>query len=143
MRARQLSPGRLIPRPAVLPLVAAVALTTFACGLDKLTAPPKTAAEQLNAKIVAPTVGDSVLAMGATLQLTISTDHGTLDNSVAQVRWTSDKPTIAKVDSVTGIITGIGLGSATLSASVTGADFGVVPAAAFKIRVKYAGISIK
>ena len=138
MRVRQHSPRRLVSRAAVLPLVAFAALTTFACNLDKLTQPVVAVQVQLKAAVT----GDTTVAMGATLPLSITTAKGALDNTAA-VAWTSDKPTIATVNATTGLVTGVGIGSATISAKVIGADFGEVTATALKVRVKYAGISIK
>src|SRR4051812_16610046 len=138
MRVWQHFSRRLTSRAAALSFLAFAALTTFACNLDKLTQPPLTPGEQVQASVT----GDTTVSMGATLPLAISTAKGSLDNS-AVVIYTSDKPAIATVNPTTGVVTGVSLGTATISATVTLPGLGEVQATTHKVRVKYAKISIK
>lgn len=139
MRVRQHFPRRLTSRAAALPLLAFAALTTFACNLDKLTQPPLSLQEQIQAAVT----GDTTVSMGATTQpLSINVAKGTLDNS-AVVIYSSDKPAIATVNPTTGVVTGVALGIAKISATVSVPGLGEVQATTHNVRVKYAKISIK
>jgi Bacterial Ig-like domain (group 2) len=138
MRVRQLFPRRPTSRAVVLPLIALAALTTFACNLDKLTKPATGAQTPLNASVS----GDTTVSMGATLPLSITTATGALSSAVAVV-YSSDNPLIATVNAATGVVTGVSIGTATISATISAPELDDVAAAALKVRVKYAGISIK
>jgi hypothetical protein len=138
MRVRQHLPHRLTSRAVVLPLIALAALTTFACNLDKLTKPATGAQTVLNASVS----GDTTVSMGATLPLSIKTATGALSSAVAVV-YSSDNPLIAAVNAATGVVSGVSIGTATISATISAPELDDVAATALKIRVKYAGISIK
>lgn len=137
MRFRQRDPRRFPARLAALPFVALTVLTTFACSLDKLLPPEGTPAQ-----VTLAVAGDTTVAMGGTTKMTVATTTGTLDAAAANLVWTSDAPTIATVDPASGIVTGVAVGTANISAKAVAPELGEINATARKIRVTYAGIRI-
>jgi len=141
MLVRLPAPRRLVSRALVSTLVAAAALTAFACDLAKLNEPKLTPAE-LATKLAAAVGKDSIVSMGGTLTLSVTTTEGALP-AAATVAWLSDKPTVATVNPTTGVVTGVSLGTAKISATVSAPGIGEVTATPLTIRVRYAGLSIK
>lgn len=138
MRFRLPVPPRLTGRAVATPIVALAILTTFACGLEKITKP-----QVETEKPVFNITGDSTLALGATAAMTVSpSTGGTLNTASVLVRWETDNDAVASVDAATGVVTGKTIGTANISARLIASEFGEVTTAKKVVRVKFAGIKI-
>lgn len=116
----------------VAPLSSILLLAT--CDLDKLTAPKSETPGNSTVEFTISGADQVILAGSTTLS---ATSHNN-----TSVRWSSTAPTIAAVDSVTGVVTGLTIGAATIRARLLAMhlDTGVVATKA--VTVRYKGIRI-
>lgn len=69
---------------------------------------------------IAPTTPQVAVNTTLTLQVFGTYDDGSRNQVKSGISWSSDTPTVAPIDPVTGIITGQGLGTATITADAEG-----------------------
>lgn len=92
----------------------AIAATSFACGTDKVSAPPTVAA-------VTVTPGaDTIATLGRTRQFTAVANDANGAPVTVTLIWRSTNPAVATVDSVTGIVTAVANGQTTIRADAGG-----------------------
>ena len=100
--------------------LAGIALV-WACGGDSPTAPPTPEPARPSTVTVSPTTA-RLTALGATVQLTAEVrDQNAGMMAVATVTWSSSDTSVATVDA-SGLVTGVGEGMATITASAGNAS---------------------
>ena len=123
----------------VAPAVVAVAsIVVFAtCDLDKITS-PKSSANQ--SEITLAIQGDTALILGDSLHLDV--DAGSADLSHTVQRWSSSNPSVVAVDSVTGLMRGVGVGLATITARLLAPELDTGVVASHTLRVHFKNIRV-
>jgi len=104
------------------------------CDIDKITAVKKEGG--------APTVSFNITG-GTEVQLAGTTALGitpTFANTVQ--RWKSSAPTIAAVDNLTGVVTGLSIGTANITVRLLGMELDTGVVKTQEVRVRYKGIRV-
>lgn len=104
----------LLPRSVRLPLFAGILLLAASCGGDGSTGPDPDAVASV---AVAPAAAD--LLVGGTVQLTATARNAQGGLVQAPVTWSSSDDQVATVGA-TGVVAGVGPGSATITATAEG-----------------------
>jgi hypothetical protein len=106
--------------PAVVGTTAGTLTTTYGASNSQLVVAMTGGAQVSNLRSVAVTVPAPTLAVGLTEQLTATGTYtgGTTGNVTSAAVWSTSNNKVASV-SATGLVTGVGGGSATITAAVT------------------------
>jgi alpha-tubulin suppressor-like RCC1 family protein len=129
--------ARVAKRTSVVAFAIASLFVLVTCDVDKLTGTRKVEQAELDALFSIS--GDSLLALGGTETLALTSAQ---DLSHTITRWSSKTPAVATVDSITGVVTGVSLGTATLVARLLAPELDTGYARTLGVRVKYKGIRI-
>ena len=105
------------------------------CDLDKITATKQPGGSPTGPTFAISGGSDVILAGTTPLGITPQFEH------LVQ-RWSSSAPTIASVDSVTGMVTGLGIGSAVITARLLGMELDTGYTQVHPMQVRYKGIRI-
>ncbi|MEX2178395.1 MAG: hypothetical protein WD801_06775 [Gemmatimonadaceae bacterium] len=111
-------------------------LVLATCDLDKITKPTDASGVP---SVVFTITGGSAVTLGGTLGLSVSS---AADLTLTEQVWSSANPGVASVDSETGIVTGVTVGTATITARLLGLELDAGVAQTLVVTVGYKGIRI-
>ena len=111
------------------------------CDIDKLTkvdagGPGSTALDSTDLALAG---GTEVVLGGADTMLVTSSS---VDLSGTMKRWSSSAPTVIKIDSVTGVATGLAIGTAKITATVSAPELSAPVTRSQSMRVRFKGIRV-
>ncbi len=128
--------GSRMRRPASA-LAALATLFLATCDLDKITKPTDASGGGVSVNFTI--TGGSAVTLGATLPLSVSSSA---DLASTVKLWSSANPGVASVDSETGIVTGVTVGTTTITARLLGLELGAGVEQSHQVTVGYKGIRI-
>jgi len=108
------------------------------CDLSKITSTP-VPPDAAKIRQLFSIVGDSLVTLGGTLDLGVSS---TSDLTHTVQRWKSSNPAIVAIDSASGLMTGVALGTATITARLLAPELDTGYAQSTSVRVRYKGIKV-
>lgn len=129
---------RVTQRVASAAVAVASVLLFATCDLDKISGTPKPL-DQATIDKVFSIVGDSVVTLGGTLALTITSSA---DLTHTSKRWSSDAKSIATVDSTSGVVSGLALGVVSITARLLAPELDTGYTRTHVVRVRYKGIKV-
>lgn len=129
---------RATQRAATAAVAIASVLLLATCDLDKITGTPKPLTQAEIDRIFS-IVGDSTVILAGTSDLVISSEA---DLTHTTQRWTSSNPALAAVDSTSGVVTGVALGVATITARLLAPELDTGYTKQHVVRVRYKGIKV-
>ncbi|HYC53161.1 MAG TPA: hypothetical protein VEB19_18800, partial [Gemmatimonadaceae bacterium] len=108
------------------------------CDLEKLAGPKRLNQAAIDSLFAI--AGDTIVSLGASLALGMTSSR---DISNTATRWSVSPASIAEVDSVSGVVTGMALGNAIITARIIAPEFDTAYTASHSIRVRYKGIAVQ
>jgi hypothetical protein len=127
--------------PRVAPAIAAVASIVLlaTCDLDKITSTTKPLDQNAIRQLfsIAP---DSLVTLAGTLTLKLGA--GSKVDATHQVLWRSNNTNVATVDSSSGLLSGLAIGTATIVARYIAAELDTEYTQSLAVRVRYKGIKV-
>jgi hypothetical protein len=118
-------------------LGALLALAATGCALDRLAGNSAPRAADVSLGIAS----DSVLVAGVPTTLTPQLPPGAADGPY-RVRWTSSNAQVLRVDSLTGVATGVAAGRCTVRVAFTSPELDGVATASRAVRVRFSGLAL-
>lgn len=129
---------RVTQRVAASLVVLSSVLLFATCDIDKISGTPK-GLDPATIKDLFTVGGDTVIALGDVAYMYVSSQR---DISHTAQLWTSSNPLVATVDSLSGLVAGVGVGTATITARLIAPELDTGFTQTRGVRIRYGGLKV-